>query len=153
MTCGSQSLWSVSMHSSLGKLRLAVFEECGVFLEKTVVPLARFAGWLQSNGMTSENETLYWKHNAGHSPQPSQTSSLVCLSEGKCVWLSKDGVWWANAGEKETRGWWGKMERSFCALAWSSCLPPWPVAPHSPASFDWACLSRHCHPHSLQDPS
>lgn len=43
MTCGSQNLWSVSMHSSLKEVpRLAVFEECGVFLEKTVVPLARF---------------------------------------------------------------------------------------------------------------
>ena len=126
------------MHSSLGRLRLAVFEERGVFLDKTVVPLARCAGWLQSNGVTSENETLYWKHNAGHSPHPSQTSSLVCLAEGKCVWLSKDGVWWANAGEKETRGWRGKMGRSFCA----------PRAPDSPQLGAPRSATAACGPHS-----
>ena len=161
MTCGYQSIWSASMHSSLGRLRLAVFEECGVFLKKTVVPLARFAGWLQSNGVTSENETLYWKHNAGPLPTP-QPNKFPCLSIIREVCLAKQR--WGVVGKCRGEGDKGMVREngtkflcrwgSWFSAAWSSCLPLWPVVPHSPppstglSSLDPATLTPSKPPHS-----
>lgn len=160
MTCGSQSIWSASMHSSLGRLRFAVFEECGVFLKKTVVPLARFAGWLQSNGVTSENETLYWKHNAGPLPTP-QPNKFPCLSIIREVCLAKQrwGVVGKCRGEGRQGDGEGKRNEVSVPLGLlilrSLELMSTTVACGSllPTPVNWAVLSRPCHPHSLQTPS